>query len=85
MGVLDVFGKIGSCVMARHPALAQELLELPAAHLSENPGLSESQDASPIEGQRKLPPDFSFGFPGREPEGIDDISRNFECELRHLY
>lgn len=84
MGVLEILGQIGSCVVARNLALTQKLFELPTAHLSKHPGFPKSQDTSPVEGQRQLPPDFTFGFLGREPERVDHISRNFECELRHL-
>jgi hypothetical protein len=85
MRVLDVFRQIRSRVVARDLAFSQELLKLPAVHLRKHPGLPEGQDASPIEGDRQLTPDFSLGFLGREPEGVDYVSRNFECELRHRW
>lgn len=41
MGMPNVVRQIGICVVAGNPALAQELFELPSAHLCEDPGLSE--------------------------------------------
>lgn len=59
--------------MAGNPTFTQKLFKLPPAHLCENPGLPERQNAPPIEGQSQLAPDLTLGFFRGEPEGVDNI------------
>ena len=58
MGVLDVLRQVRFGVVAGNPAVAEELVELHAAHPCQNAGFSQGEDASAVQGQRELPPDL---------------------------
>jgi len=82
--VLDVLRQIRASVVAGDPAFAQELVELPAAHLCEQAGFAERQHAAAIEGQSQLPPDLVFRLSRRQSEGVNDIGRDLERDLWHF-
>lgn len=84
MSVLEILSKVRFRIVAGHPAVGQELLELPTAHLGEEPCLSEGEHTATVKRQCELLPQLAFHFPWRELDGIQDFRRDLQFQYRHL-
>lgn len=82
-GIPEVVIQIRFRVVSADPTFLQELLELPAGHLREEPRLAERKDMPLIESQGELLEQLAFDLARRQLDGIEDFGGDFQRQLGH--
>lgn len=79
-GIAQVLGKFLLRVVASDATSTQQVMKVPAGHLSQPPSTADRENTPAVESDGQLSAKLLFDLAWWDPQGRDDLIRNLELE-----